>query len=452
MVERETWATRVGFLVAAIGSAVGLGNLWQFPFKTAANGGAAFVVFYLIAVTLIGFPALLAEFVVGRRTHRNVVGAFENLGGRGWRVIGAVALFTGFWILSYYNVVGGWVLRYLLGSATGAYFGDPGGYFNAVASGPEAIAAQAVFLAISVGIVALGIENGIEKATKVMVPSIVILMVALAAWAFTLGGAAEGIRYFLSPDVDSLLSNAGSVVPEAVGQAFFTLSLGMGIMITYASYVGEDDSLPVDGGVIVVSNTLIGVLAGLVVFPILFAEGIDPATGGPAALFDAVASAFANLPAGRILGVVFFGVVALAALSSAISLLEVAVSYATDNFNVSRPTLSAVSGVVLFLLGLPSTLDTGDPGGPSAWFVWFDALAYNLLLPLSVLLVVVFVGWVLGWNAVAELREGTSDSGTLATVWLWTLRTVVFFGIIVTLYLGFQTLFFAEDAAFFAPF
>ncbi|WP_415382903.1 sodium-dependent transporter [Halosimplex sp. TS25] len=452
MVERETWATRVGFLVAAIGSAVGLGNLWQFPFKTAANGGAAFVIFYLIAVVLIGFPALLAEFVIGRGTHRNVVDAFDDMGGPRWKVVGAMALVTGFWILSYYNVVGGWVLRYVVGSATGAYFDDPDAYLSAIASGPEAVAAQLLFLAIAVGIVAMGIEDGIEKATKVMVPSIVVLMLALAAWALTLGGAADGLAYFLSPDVSSLVDNAWTVIPDAVGQAFFTLSLGMGIMVTYASYVGEDDSLPVDGGVIVVSNTLIGVLAGVVVFPILFAEGIDPATSGPTALFEAMASAFAALPAGRLLGVVFFGVVALAALSSAISLLEVAVSYATDNSELSRPTLAAGSGAILFALGLPSALDTGDPGGFSAWFVWFDALAYNLLLPLSVLFVVVFVGWVLRRDAVAELREGSPGSDGLATAWLWTTRTVVLVGILTTLWLGFRTLFLVEDAAFFAPF
>jgi NSS family neurotransmitter:Na+ symporter len=452
MVERETWATRAGFLVAAVGSAVGLGNLWQFPFKTAANGGAAFVVFYLVAVTLIGFPALLAEFVVGRRTKRNVVDAFGELGGPPWRVVGAVAMVTGFWILSYYNVVGGWVLRYVLGSATGAYFDDPGAYLSAVASGPEAVAAQFLFLAISVGIVAAGIEDGIEKATKVMVPSIVVLMLALAAWALTLGGAADGLAYFLSPDVGSLLDNAATVVPDAVGQAFFTLSLGMGIMVTYASYVGEDDSLPVDGGVIVVSNTLIGVLAGVVVFPILFAEGIDPATSGPTALFEAMAAAFAALPAGRLLGVVFFGVVALAALSSAISLLEVAVSYATDNSDASRPALAVGAGAVLFVLGLPSTLDTGEPGGFSAWFVWFDSIAYGLLLPLSVLLVVAFVGWSLGRDAVAELRAGTAAADGFAAAWLWAVRTVVFLGIVATLALGFQSLFLAEEAAFFAPF
>jgi NSS family neurotransmitter:Na+ symporter len=446
MTERETWATRVGFLVAAIGSAVGLGNLWQFPFKTAANGGAGFVVFYLVAVLLVGFPALLAEFVVGRRTHINAIDAFERLGHREWRFIGVVGVATGFWILSYYNVVGGWVMRYILGSATGAYFGDPAAYFGAVSSGPEAVLAQFLFLSIAVGIVALGIEDGIEKATKLMVPSIVILMIVLAAWVTTLDGAMAGYGYFLSPDLDVMLANAGSVVPFAVGQAFFTLSLGMAIMLTYSSYIDEDDDLPFDGGVIVVTNTLIGVLAGLVVFPILFANGIQPgAEGGASALFVATASGFAQLPFGRVLGVLFFAVVLIAALSSAISLLEVSVAYVTDNYGYSRPKLALGVGVGLFVLGLPSAMDT-------AWLTWFDTFAYSLFLPLSVLAMVVFVGWVLAADAVDELRQGAGDLSRFGPLWLWVLRLVVPAGVLLTLVLGFQDLFLGSDPAAFAPF
>jgi NSS family neurotransmitter:Na+ symporter len=336
MSDRETWASRLGFLLAAIGSAVGLGNIWQFPFKTATNGGAVFLVFYLVAVLLIGFPAMLAEFIIGRRTNRNAVDAFAELGFKQWRVVGGLGVFTGFWILSYYNVVGGWVMRYILGSATGAYFGNSAEYFGAIASGPEAVVGQALFLLICVGIVAVGVEDGIEKATKVMVPSIVLLMIGMAAWVTTLEGAGAGYSYFLSPDFSTLAANAGDLIPFAVGQAFFTLSLGMAAMITYSSYIGDDESLPVDGGIIVVTNTLVGVLAGLVVFPILFAINVSPDTSGPSAIFVAMASAFPQLPGGRLLGVVFFGVVLIAAISSAISLLEVAVSYGVDNTSYSR--------------------------------------------------------------------------------------------------------------------
>lgn len=438
---RETWATRVGFLVAAIGSAVGLGNLWQFPFKTADNGGAAFVVFYLVAVLLIGFPAMLAEFVVGRRTNVNAIDAFADLGHRNWRVVGGLAVATGFWILSYYDVVGGWVIRYILGSATGAYFDAPGEYFGAVSAGPEAIAAQLLFLAIAVVIVAAGIENGIERATKVMVPSIIVIMVVLAGWAATLPGSGEGYAYFLSPSLSTILDNAGTAIPFAVGQAFFTLSLGMGIMITYSSYVSEDDSLPFDGGVIVVANTLVGILAGLVVFPILFANNVDLSLaggGGAAALFIAVATGFAQLPLGRVVGVVFFAVVLIAALSSAISLMEVVVAWANDKTDYSRPALSVAVGAGLFVLGLPAAWET-------AWLTWFDNIAYSLLLPTSVLAGSVFVGWVIGRDAVDEIRRGTDGLTSFGPLWLWMVRLVVFFGVLATLVLGVIELFFAQD-------
>ncbi|ACV48676.1 MULTISPECIES: sodium-dependent transporter [Halomicrobium] len=434
MAERATWTTRIGFLVAAIGSAVGLGNIWQFPFKTGANGGSSFLVFYLIAVVAIGFPALLGEFVLGRRTRLNAIDAFGELGHRQWRIVGALGVATGFWILSYYNVVGGWVMRYIVGSATGAYFDAPAEYFGAVSAGPEAIAAQALFVLVVVGIVALGVEDGIEKATKVMVPSIVLLMLAMAVWAFTLEGGAAGYEYFLSPDLDTLLANAGTAIPFAVSQAFFTLSLGMAIMVTFSSYVGNDDNLAVDGGIIVGTNTLIGVLAGLVVFPVLFANGIDPATSGPSAIFIAMASGFAELPAGRLLGVVFFGVVLIAALSSAISLLEVSVSWATDNYDIGRVPLAAGLGVGLFVLGLPSAWDT-------AWLTWFDNLAYQLLLPVSVLFAMLFVGWVLGDEALTEIRQGMSGMDWFGPAWLWTVRIVVVAGVAVTLVLGLRTLF-----------
>ena len=432
MSERETWATRIGFLLAAVGSAVGLGNIWQFPFKTAANGGAIFVLVYLLAVLIIGLPTLLAEFVVGRKTRTNAVDAFVKLGHRNWRVVGALGAFIGFWIVSYYSVVGGWVGRYIVGSARGAYFSDPGQYFASVSAGPDAIVFHALFMAVTVGVVALGIEDGIEKATKVMVPSIVVLMLGMAVWAATLGGAADGYAFFLEPDFSQLADNAGSIVPFAVSQAFFTLSLGMAIMITYSSYVDEDTSLPVDGGAIVVTNTLVGILAGLVVFPVLAAGALQTTTTGPAAIFVAMASAFSQVPGGRILGVVFFAVVLIAALSSAISLLEVIVSWATDRFGVSRPALAGGIGTALFVLGLPSAWDT-------AWLTWFDNLAYQLLLPTSVLLLAVFVGWVLGQDAIEELRKGSSLDA-LGPVWLWTVRLVVIVAVLATLVLGIETL------------
>jgi NSS family neurotransmitter:Na+ symporter len=433
MTQRETWATRLGFILAAVGSAVGLGNIWQFPFQTGANGGAAFLVVYLAAVFLIGFPAMLAEFVVGRRAERNPIDAFARLGHRNWRVIGVLGTLAAFWILSFYSVVGGWVVRYVIGSARGSYFAGSEAYFGAISAGPEAVALHAVFMGLTVGVVALGVTGGIERSTKLMVPSIVVLLGGLAVWASTLSGGTAGYGYYLSPDLDALLTNLGTILPAAVGQAFFTLSLGMGAMITYASYLGRDDSLPTDGATIVVLNTVVGLLAGLVVFPILFALDIDPGSGGLGAAFVTLAGAFAQLPAGRLLGVVFFVVLLLAALSSAISLLEVVTAYLVDNTDYARPTVAVAIGVAIFALGVPSAFGLSI-------LAWYNAIAYNLLLPLSVLCLLLFVGWVDAGDAVDELRRGTGLSRRGALGWLWFVRTVVPVGVLVTLLLGLQSL------------
>ncbi|MFC6875040.1 sodium-dependent transporter [Halobellus marinus] len=456
MSQRETWATRVGFILAAVGSAVGLGNIWQFPFKTSEYGGATFLVVYLIAAVGIGLPAMLAEFVVGRRSNLNAIGAFGKLGHEKWKWVGVLGVATGFWILSYYSVVGGWVLRYIGGSVTGAYFADPGAYFGSVSAGLDALALHALFMILVVVIVAGGVEDGIEKATKLMVPSIVVILAVLAVWVFTLPGAAPGYSYFLSPDLstlslsvsfDPLPSFSGpltEVIPFAVSQAFFSLSLGMGAMITYASYVGEDQSLFGDSITVVVLNSAVGILAGLVAIPLLFVQGVEPGSGGAGALFVSLATAFAELPAGRLIGGVFFVVVLIAALSSAISLLEVVVSYAVDNYGARRPQITTALGGLIFLLGIPSALDT-------AWLTWFDTLAYQLLLPLSVLGVLVFIGWVYGRPAVEELLSGSSMGAGVGATWLWLVRTAVILAVLLTLWLGVQTLFFAESPAIVPP-
>ncbi|WP_435183448.1 sodium-dependent transporter [Halobellus sp. EA9] len=446
MSQRETWATRAGFILAAVGSAVGLGNIWQFPFKTSEYGGATFLVVYLIAALGIGLPAMLAEFVIGRKSNLNAISAFEKLGHSNWKWVGVLGVGTGFWILSYYSVVGGWVLRYLGGSLTGAYFADPAGYFGSISAGLDALVLHAVFMALVVAIVAGGVEDGIEKATKLMVPSIVVILGILAVWVVTLPGAAPGYGYFLSPDLstlslsvsfDPLPSFSGpltDVIPFAVSQAFFSLSLGMGAMITYASYVGEDQSLFSDSLTVVVLNSAVGVLAGLVVIPLLFVQGIEPGSGGAGALFVSLATAFGELPAGRLVGVVFFAVVLIAALSSAISLLEVVTSYVVDNYGARRPRIASALGTLIFLLGIPSALDT-------AWLGWFDTLAYQLLLPLSVLGVLVFAGWVYGRPAVEELLSGSGLGEGVGVAWLWLARTVVILAVLLTLWLGVQTLF-----------
>jgi NSS family neurotransmitter:Na+ symporter len=445
MAERETWATRLGFILAAIGSAVGLGNIWRFPFQTSANGGSAFLVVYLLAVLMIGLPAILAEFVIGRRANTSAIGAFRKLGRPGWWFVGAVGVIAAFWTLSYYSVIGGWVLRYVGGSVTGNALAAPEGYFGAISVGPSSIGTHAVFMLITIGIVALGIEDGIELATKVMVPAVVVMLAGLAAFAATLPGASEGYAFFLDPDFGVIVSDFGDVLPAAFGQALFSLSLGFSVMITYASYLDEDDSLPVDGLSIAVANTAIGVLAGLVVLPLLFAQGIEAGGGGPGAVFVAIPTALAELPggglAGQAVGVVFFGVILIAALSSAISLLEAAVAYLVDNYGFSRLPTAAGLGGIIFVLGIPSAYDT-------AWLNWFDGIGVALLLPLAVLLVVLFVGWVLGRDAIDEFRAG-STSGSLASIWLWWLRTVVLAVVVIVVGLNLWDLFATPETGYY---
>ncbi|GAA0675333.1 sodium-dependent transporter [Natronoarchaeum mannanilyticum] len=415
-VTREKWATRIGFILAAVGSAVGLGNIWRFPFQVGQEGGAAFLVIYLLFVGLIGIPAMLVEFVVGRRSERNPINAFDRLGHGEWRFVGALGVFTGFVILAFYSVVAGWVTRYTFASLTGAYFGEPSVYFNSIAEGPAAIGFHALFMVATAVIVAAGIQRGIELAVKVMVPALLALLVGLIGYAFTLEGAAEGYQYYLSPEIGVIASNWMSILPAAAGQAFFTLSLGMGVMITYASYLGEDRNLAVDGGWIAALNTLVSILAGLVVFPVLFTIGVEPGSGGAGELFVGVGGAIAQVPGSRLVGFVFFGVVVIAALSSAISILEVLVSYAIDNYGMERKKATAVISSVVFLVGIPTAIDLDVLN-------LYDQITASLLLPLGVFLTVVFVGWVYPDSA-EEVAKGTSkgSDGTLPTAWLWYIR------------------------------
>ena len=442
MTERETWATRLGFILAAVGSAVGLGNIWRFPFQTADNGGAAFLVVYLASMLIIGIPAILAEFVIGRRANTDAIGAFRSLGKSNWRFVGAIGILASFWTLSYYSVIGGWVARYVAGSVTGNALAAPEGYFGAISVGLPSVVTHAVFMTTVIVIVAAGIERGIELATKFMVPSVIVLLIGLAVYAVTLPGSGQGYGFFLTPDFGVVATNFTSILPLAFGQALFSLSLGFSVMITYASYLGRDDSLFADGLLIAVTNTFVGMLAGLVVLPLLFAAGVQPGEGGVGAVFISIPTALASLPGGglvgRAVGVVFFAVVLVAALSSAISLLEAAVAYAVDTFGLGRVPAAVGLGVGAFALGIPSAIDT-------AWLEWFDGIGVTLLLPLGVLSVVLFVGWAMGSAATEELRDGMGLGG-VSPIWLWTLRTVVLLVVLVVVALNFQDLFLTPNA------
>jgi len=428
---RETWKTQVGFILAAVGSAVGLGNVWRFPWMTANNGGSAFLLLYLCIIVLVGVPGLLGAFVIGRRSKRNPVGALRSLSGgsRLWGAFGLLAVCTTVLLVSFYTVVGGWFVRYTAASVTGGYFAQPGAYFGSVSYGLPAFGFALIFLAATAAIVYGGVERGIERATKVMMPAIVVLLVALIAWTFTRPGSMEGLTFFLSPDLAYLRTHFLDILPAAVGQAMFTLSVGTGTMITYASYLGEERSLPFDATTIAVLNTAVGVLAGLLVFPLLFSFGLDVGSGGPGAIFVSVASAFSTLGlVGRALGAVFFAVVLLAALSSSISMLEIPVAYLVDERDVSRGRATGIMTGIVVVGAAICALDA------SVFSLFADTLV-NLLMPTGLAGFLLFVGWVLGKNALSEYEAGAGPLGrALGSPWL------LFVGVPIPIFLLFTVI------------
>lgn len=426
---RDTWATRAGFILAAVGSAVGLGNIWRFPWLTAENGGSAFLVTYLFIVLGVGVPGLLAAFVIGRRANRNPVGAFESLtGGRGWTALGGLCVLTSLVLISFYSVVGGWVLRYFLESFTGAYFVQPEAHFGSVDFGLGAFLFQAAFLVLTALIVVAGIRGGIEATTKVMMPAVVVLLAGLAVWASQQPNAAAGYEFYLSFDGGYLADNFVAVLGAAAGQALFTLSIGGGTMLTYASYLGEDRSLPADGSIIAILNLGIGVLAGLVVFPLLFSVVGGPTGGGTGALFVSIAGAFADLPAGRFIGATFFLVVLFAALSSSISMLEIPVSYVVDEFGYDRAPVT----LGLFVLVLGTGAINAFDGGV---FAFVAGPLVSQLMTLGLIGFMIYAAWALGDEAVAEFTKGAgSIARVLATPWRYAIGTVFPLFLLFTFY------------------
>lgn len=427
---REHWGTRIGFILAAVGSAVGLGNVWRFPFQVGEEGGASFLFIYLVLIVLIGLPAMLVEFSIGRRSQRNPIDAFDKLGYKNWSFVGIICVVTGFIILSYYSVVAGWTIQYTAASFTGAYFDDPAAYFGGVMEGMGALGFHALFMSIVVGIVALGVQRGIELCVKVLVPAIVVLLVGLAVYGLTLDGAMAGIAYYLTPDFGVLAAEWTDILPSAAGQAFFTLSLGMGAMITYSSYIGEQDNLVSDSGWIVGLDTGIAFLVGLVIFPVLFAVGLDPSSPGAGALFVGFGEAIAEAPGSRVIGVFFFGTVLIAAISSGISILEVVVSFVIDHFEIDRVVAAVGIGTAIFLVGVPTAFD-------GEILTLYDGVVAEVLLPLGMGLLVLFVGWVYD-DAREEVSTGlgVAPDSLFPVVWQWHVRTVILVVIVLVIVLS----------------
>jgi neurotransmitter:Na+ symporter, NSS family len=417
---REQWASSAGFVLAAVGSAVGLGNMWRFSYLTAEHGGAAFVLLYVAFLLLIGLPIMLAEFAVGRGARKSPVQALAQLGGGAWKPLGYLFVATGVIILAYYAVIAGWVMRYTWIGLAHGFAGEAGPRFEAVAEGPGAVALQVAFMVLTIGVVAAGIRGGIERAAVYLMPLLFFIVGGIAIYAATLTGAGEGYRAYLVPHFDALFDM--EVFAAAAGQAFFSLSLGMGALLTFASYLSTDDDLPRESLTIAGVDFAVAFVAGLMVFPIIFALGLSAAVGESTVgtLFISLPGAFAEMGAtGRVIGILFFVALFVGALTSAISLLEVVVSSAIDGLGWSRPMAALAAGAVITAIGIPTALDLN-------WLTIYDSVTGKVFLVVGGLLISLFVGWRM------EDPEGEVQRGSAAR-WLPLWRTWLRFVIPVVL-------------------
>jgi NSS family neurotransmitter:Na+ symporter len=433
---RDTWGSKAAFILAAAGSAIGLGNIWGFPTVAGQNGGAAFLAIYLVAVAFIGAPVMLAELIVGRRTGRNPVGAFKALAPRtAWVFVGGLGVFTGLAILSFYSVIAGWTMSYIFKSAIGTFGpdADTAAIFAEVAGNPiRALGWHLGFMALTIYVVLGGVRDGIERWTKVLMPVLFVLLLALAVRAVTLSGAAEGLEFYFKPDFSKV---TGGVVLAAIGQAFFSLSLGMGAMITYGSYVSKRDDLVSSAAWVTAFDTSIAILAGLIIFPPLFHAGLEPGVGGPGMVVVGLTSLLSSIPpapwGGIVFGTGFFMLLGIAALTSSVSLLEVPTSWAVDERGWSRKRAALMLGLIAFLLGIPSALANGAvpwltnlPGVGTDFLTFLFTLFGQYSLVIGALLISLFVGWVWGVRAAGEEVEVNDGKFPLGRLWAFLIRFI----------------------------
>lgn len=415
---RENFGSRFGALVAMAGSAVGLGNLWRFPYLVGENGGAAFIIVYILLSFLICLPIFVSEFVIGRRSQKNAFAAFRDLsGGSAWRWVGLFTVIVPLIVLSYYSVIGGWSIEYLLKSLTFSFTGGESQaamstmFVDFVSSPWGPLIGHTAFLLATTLIVVIGIKDGIEKFSKVMMPMLFIMVLAIAIYSLTLPGAGKGVDYLFNPDFSKI---DGKACAAALGQAFFSLSLGFGTIMTYASYVDKKENAMFQSTATAVSDLLFALIAGIAIMPAVFAFGLDPQSG-PGLVFETLPFVFSQMPAGGIIAIVFFVSLLVAALTSSISMLEVAVAYLVEEKKFSRISACALLFVVCWLVGALCSLSFGPLShiklAGDSIFDFFDNLSSNILMTLGSLLTVLFVGWRLKKT---DIYDEFTNGGTLS--------------------------------------
>jgi len=400
MNNREQWGSRLGFILAASGSAVGIGNIWKFPHIAGQNGGAAFTLVYLLFILIIGLSLLVAEFAIGRKTQLSPVGAFDSLApNSNWKFVGFLGVGSAFVILSFYGVVGGWILKYIIISISGG--------FEVLESNPEAAATlftnfiqstwspvfyQIIFMVTCIYVIINGVKKGIENWSKIMMPIIILLLIALAVKGLTMPGGTEGLTFLFFPRFEDLSSSS---VVLALGHSFFTLSLGMGTMITYGSYLNKKQNLIKSALWVILLDTFIALLAGVAIFSTVFALGADPA-GGPGLIFFVLPSIFPQLAYGTLWGTLFFSLLFMAALTSAISILEVVTAYSIDQKGWSRKNATIGFGSAITIVGIFCSLSMGGGINLTSWmdktfFDFMDELSSKYMLPIGGLFTALFV-------------------------------------------------------------
>jgi len=415
-VRRDNWGSRVAFILAASGSAIGLGNIWRFPTVAAQNGGGAFVLIYLVFVVFLGFIVMIGEISLGRHTQRNPVGVFRQLAPRSlWVAVGFLGLAAGWGILSYYSVVAGWTLSYVFTTAGGTFSSGISAekineiFLGTIASPTQAIFWHLLFIMLTMGVVMGGVKKGIERWSKILMPLLFVLLLLLVVRSLTLENAHIGLKKYLIPDWSKV---SGNTLISAMGQAFFSLSLGMGTMITYGSYMHRRENIVCSAGWVCFFDTLIAVLAGLAIFPALYTmEGLEPQAGAKL-IFIVLPGLFSQIPFGTLFGTGFFLLLSVAALTSSISLLEVPVAYLVDERRWTRKRATFFCGFIAFFLGILSALSLGsvtglshimDIGPRSLGFLdMMDLFFGQFSLTLGALLIALFVGWKWGTRALID--------------------------------------------------
>lgn len=437
------WSSKMTFVLAAAGSAVGLGNIWRFSYLVGDSGGAAFVLIYLACVALVGLPILVAEWLIGRRGQKNPINAMAELAAKNgqskaWALVGASGVLAAFLILSFYSVIGGWSLTYTLGSVTGRFTGQDaegiGALFGGLLGSPGTLTLwHSAFMALVIFIVARGVTKGLEGAVRTMMPALVLLLIGLVFYGMATGHFGEALAFMFRPDWSAV---TGGVVLAAMGQAFFTLSLGMGIMMAYGSYLGEEVNLISTARTVIILDTLIALLAGMAIFPIVFANGMSPSEG-PGLIFVNLPVAFGNMTGGAIFGLMFFLLLTFAALTSAISLLEPVVELVEERTPLSRVAATLVSGVAVWALGIAALLSFNVWEGFLLFglniFDLLDTFTSKILLPLTGLGAILFVAWCLERRSVAN---ELSLSGGMERLWHLVARYVAPIGVIVVFMAG----------------